>query len=422
MALLDFLTSGAPLPAGTAPISKTTSTATPDWYTNYAKDLLSGQQNIATTPYQTYQGPRIADFTDTQRQGMDQTVAAAGLGAAPIQQGITQATNASALSGAPLLAGVNLASSLAANNPANAAIRQGIDLSQAQIGQSGLSAAQPYLQQAGQNAYGNVASYMNPYNDAVTNRIAELGVRNLNEKILPGINDQFISSGQPGSSRNAMMFNRAARDTGESILAQQNAALQSGYGGALTASQADLQRQSNLAQTAGNLGTAGVTSGLDVAKTIADLGTAGTTSNLNVAKTLGDLGQTVSSTGLNTATTLGTLGTQAQTAGLAGANAVTGVGAAQQGLNQQNLTLAYQDYLKQKGYPQEQIDAALKTFTGIGGVAGAVPQAKTEVGIEPTSYAQQYQPSALATGLGTLATGAGIAKDLAAVDWSKLGL
>jgi hypothetical protein len=346
MALLDFLTSGAPLPAGTAPISKTTTTATPDWYSNYAKDLLSGQQNIATTPYQTYQGPRIADFTDTQRQGMDQTVAAAGL-AAP-------------------------------------AIQQGIGVAQGQIGQSGLSAAQPYLNAAGQNAYGNVGNYMNPYNDAVTNRIATLGARNLTEKILPGINDQFIAGGSAGGSRNAEMFSRAARDTGENILAQQNAALQSGYTGALAASQSDLTRQSNLAQTAGNLGTAGVTSGLDVAKTIADLGG------------------------------------QAQTAGLAGANAVTGVGAAQQGMNQQNLTLAYSDYLKQKGYPQEQIDAALKTFTGIGNVAGAVPKAQTEVGIQPTAYPQQYQPSALATGLGTLATGAGIAKDLSGVDLSNL--
>jgi hypothetical protein len=338
MALLDFLTSGAPLPAGTAPISKTTTSATPDWYTNYAKDLLSGQQNIATTPYQTYQGPRIADFTDTQRQGMQQTIGAAGA-AAP---GLAQASG----------------------------------VAQGQIGQSGLSAAQPYLNAAGQNAYGNVANYMNPYNDAVTNRIAELGVRNMNEKILPGINDQFISSGQPGSSRNAMMFSRAARDTGENILAQQNAALQSGYGGALTAAQADLQRQAGLAGTAGYLGTAGVTSGLDTAKTLAEIA-----------------GQT-------------------QTSGLAGASAVTGVGAAQQGLNQQNLTLANQDFLKQQGYPQEMIDAALKTFTGIGGVAGAVPQAKTEVGIEPTPYAQQYSPSPLSTALGTATTGLGIAKDV----------
>ena len=160
------------------------------------------------------------------------------------------------------------------------AIQQGIGVAQQQIGQSGLSAAQPYLNAAGQNAYGNVANYMNPYNDAVTNRIAMLGGRNLREQLLPGINDQFIRAGQPGSSRNAEMFGRAARDTGESILAEQAKALQAGYGGALLAAQEDLRRQGQLAQTAGNLGTEGVRSGLDVAKTIAELGTGAQTSGL----------------------------------------------------------------------------------------------------------------------------------------------
>lgn len=345
MAILDFLTEGAPIPAGSAPVAKTKTSATPDWYTNYAKDLLAGQQQISTTPYQTYQGPRIADFTGQQQQGMGKTIAAAGLGAAPIQQGI--------------------------------------GVAQRQIGQSGLSAAQPYLQQAGQASYGNIGQYMNPYNDAVTSRIAEMGARNLREQILPGINDQFINAGQAGSSRNAEMFSRAARDANESIIAAQNQALQSGYSGALTASQADLARQGQLANIAGSLGTEGVRSGLDTAKALADLGTS------------------------------------AQTSGLAGAAAITGVGAAQQGLNQQNLTLAYQDYLKQQGYPQEQIDAALKTMAGVG-VSGAVPKAETEVGIEATPYPQQFDKSPLATGLGTITTGLGIAKDLSEVDWAKL--
>jgi hypothetical protein len=337
MALLDFLTSGAPLPAGTAPVSKTTTTATPDWYQNYAKDLMAGQQNIATTPYQTYQGPRIADFTATQQQGMDKTIGAAGL-AAP-------------------------------------AIQQGIGVAQGQIGQSGLSAAQPYLQQAGQAAYGNVGQYMNPYNEAVTNRIGELGARTLREQLLPEISDRFVRSGQFGGSRQSEMIGRGLRDVYESTLAKQAEALQTGYGGALTAAQEDLRRQGQLAQTAGGLGTAGVTSGLDVAKTLAELGTG------------------------------------AQTSGLAGAAAITGVGAAQQGMNQQNLTLAYQDFLKQQGYPQEQIDAALKTMGAVG-TSGAVPKAQTEVGIEPLNYQQQYAPSGLSTGLGAAATTAGILKDL----------
>lgn len=337
MAILDFLTEGAPIPAGSGVVNKTTTSATPDWYTNYAKDLLAGQTNVSTTPYQTYQGPRIADFTAAQRQGMGQTTDAAGLGAAPI--------------------------------------RQGIGVAQQQIGQSGLSAAQPYLQQSGQASYGNIGQYMNPYNDAVTSRIAEMGARNLREQILPGINDQFIRAGQAGSSRNAEMFSRAARDANESIIAAQNQALQSGYSGALTASQADLARQGQLANVAGTLGTEGVRSGLDTAKALADLGTS------------------------------------AQTSGLAGAAAITGVGAAQQGLNQQNLTLAYQDYLKQQGWPQEQIDAALKTMGAVG-TAKAIPTAETEVGIQPLTYNSGYAPSTAADIGGALTGGAAFMKAL----------
>jgi hypothetical protein len=343
MPLLDFLTEGAPIPAGTAPIAKTTTTAVPDWYTNYAQELLAGAKNIATTPYATYQGPRIADFTPVQRQGMEATVAAAGT-AAP-------------------------------------AIQQGMDVAKEQIGKSGLSAAQPYLSGAAAPAYSNVASYMNPYNEAVVNRIGELGARTLREQLLPEISDRFVRSGQYGSSRQAEMVGRGLRDIYESTLAKQAEALQSGYGGALTAAQEDMRRVAGLAGTAGNLGTSAVTSGLDVAKTLADLGTT------------------------------------AQSAGLSGAKAVTDVGAAQQEMDQRNLTLAYEDRMKQLGYPKEQIDYALKILSGVGG-AGAVPKATTEVGVQP--FDQQYTPSPLATGLSTLAAGAGIAKDLSGVDWANL--
>ena len=336
MSMLDFLTSGAPLPAGTAPISKTTTTATPDWYSDYAKNLLAGQGVVSTRDYVAPPMGRVAGFTDAGRAGMAATTAAAGLGAAPIQQGI--------------------------------------GVAQGQIGQSGLLAAQPYLSAAGQNAYGNVGSYMNPYNEAVTNRIGELGARTLREQLLPEISDRFVRSGQFGGSRQSEMIGRGLRDVYESTLAKQAEALQTGYGGALTAAQEDLRRQSQLASTAGNLGTAGVTSGLDVAKTIAELGG------------------------------------QAQTSGLAGAAAITGVGEAERAMNQRNRDVAVADWLKEHNYPQEQIDAALKTLGAVG-ASGAVPKAQTEVGIEPLNYPQEYANSPLRTGLSTVATGVGIAKD-----------
>jgi hypothetical protein len=119
----------------------------------------------------------------------------------------------------------------------------------------GLSSASPYLQAAGQSSAQNIGQYMNPYNEQVTNRIAELGARNLSENILPSIGSDFIKAGGYGSTRQRDLVGRAARDTQDSILAQQAQALQQGYGQGLTASAADLARYGNLAGTAGSLGT-----------------------------------------------------------------------------------------------------------------------------------------------------------------------
>jgi hypothetical protein len=88
MALTDFLTEGAQIPAGSAVKSITSQTVLPEWYTNYAMDILSGQQGIANSPYQTYQGPRVADFTPMQQQGFQQTQQAANA----YQPGLDSAT------------------------------------------------------------------------------------------------------------------------------------------------------------------------------------------------------------------------------------------------------------------------------------------------------------------------------------------
>lgn len=146
---------------------------------------------------------------------------------------------------------------------------------------TGLSAASPYLQAASGSTADNISAYMNPYNSAVTDQIAKLGARNLSENILPAIGDQFVSSGQWGSTRQGEISDRALRDTQEAILAQQNAALQAGYTTAGNQYATDAARQAALAGTAGGLGTAqqqalqGAAAGLsNVGSTNANLGIA----------------------------------------------------------------------------------------------------------------------------------------------------
>jgi hypothetical protein len=62
--------------------------------------------------------------------------------------------------------------------------------------------------------------------------------------------------------------------------------------------------------------------------------------------------------------------------------------------------VAYADFLRQQGYPQEQISAMLQTF---GGVAAGVPKASREEGIVPLGYQPELKPSTGETVGGALA-------------------
>jgi hypothetical protein len=341
MALTDFLNNGA-LPTGSTFKSLTSETVLPDWYTNYAMQLLSNQQALGAQPMPTYQGPRVAEFSPTTQQGFGMTGQAA-TAYQPALNAATQATQG------------------AINAP------------------GGLNVAQPYLGAAGQSSVANINQYMNPYNDAVVNRIGELGQRNLTENLLPAVEGRYIQAGQLGyGDRNGMggtpsgMLTdtaRALRDTNADVLAAQSAALQSGYTQAAGLAGTDLTRQANLASTAGTLG------GQDLTRQLSGAGQ------------------------------LGELGTAAQTLGLTGAGALQQVGATQQGQAQKNLDVAYGDFLRQQGYPQEQINAMLQTF---GGVAAGVPKASREEGIVPLGYQPELKPSTGETVGGALAALGGI--------------
>ena len=90
MALTDFMSNGQ-VPFGSGVISKTGQTILPEWYTNYAMELLSGQQALSAAPLQTYQGPRVASLTPAQIEAQKQT----GAAATAYQPGLATATPAS---------------------------------------------------------------------------------------------------------------------------------------------------------------------------------------------------------------------------------------------------------------------------------------------------------------------------------------
>lgn len=242
MALTDFLSDGAPIPAGSAVKSTTSQTVLPDWYTNYTMQLLANQQAASAMPYQTAPMPRVAEFTPAQQQGFQMT----GQAATAYQPGLTAATGAT----------------------------------QNAMGQNAMGAASPYFTKAGGTSVDNISGYMNPYTDQVVNRIGELAGRNMRENLLPALESKYISAGQlgfgPGGGMGApsgMMTDtaRALRDTQEATLAAQSQALQQGYTQAAGLAAGDLSRQAELGSAVGSLAGSDITRQLQGASQMADM-------------------------------------------------------------------------------------------------------------------------------------------------------
>lgn len=167
---------------------------------------------------------------------------------------------------------------------------------------------------------GVAGSYMSPYTSNVVDRLATLGNRNLMENIIPGINTTFVGGGQFGSTRNADFMNRAIRDTQEAILGKQAEALESGYGAAANIYGSDAARALDATR-------------LNQAVT------------QNAASGFGNLASGMA----------GTLGNVA--------HLQNRFGAQEQAFGQQNLDLAYQDFLRQQGYPLANTQSALGMVT-----------------------------------------------------------
>jgi len=403
MGILDFLTEGRPVEA--VPVSSTQQTILPDWYTNYAMDILSNQQALAARPFQEYVDtsgkaiPRVADFAPDQQAGFQATREGAfnfrpELGQA---SSVTQGTLGRSSLGAaqPYFGQAAGMSGLTAATPG---LQQGAGYVAGSTDALGLQMAQPYLGAAGQSAAQTVGQYMNPYTDQVVNRIGQLGTRTLQEQVLPGIEGEMIRAGQFGGTRQAELTGRAIRDAMEGISAQQSAALQQGYGQAQQAAQTDLARQAQLASTAGGLGGAQQQALLGAGSRMADIGqTYGALTQAqqqmltDIGKSSGALYGQDTSNQLAAAQQMAGLAQQRQQQELAGAGALQQIGSQQQALAQRNLDISREDFLARQAYPQEQI----KAMTGaLQGVQPAVPQAATKVGTEVPGA---FQPSLLGT-------------------------
>jgi len=405
MSVIDFLLEGnAPTP-GTS--TSTTTSQLPEWYNEYTRNMLGKASAVAELPYATYGGPRIAGFTPDQIRGMD--VAKTGAGA--YKPFVTSATGA--LDKAGNISGfgaaspyLNKATGMSGANVFNPYATSALDaITKAgtsssvsatepyfgsAIAQSPLSAANPYLSAAMGTFPQAAAQYMSPYTSGVVNRIADLGVRQLQEKFLPAIGEEFTRSGQFGGSRMGEFGARALRDVQESVLGEQAKALESGYRTAAEIYGADVGRAADVAGTVGQLSTAQqralLEAGINVGKLTsddisrllesgvrtADVGkTAGMLTQQDadllarVGATAGQLSADDAKALMDLSARYGQLGKDVQGMGIKEGEVITGVGTAEQEMQQKNLDLAYQDFLSQQGYPQEQAEFLSKMLVNI---------------------------------------------------------
>lgn len=189
---------------GSVPQSVTTSTSSqtglPDWYQEYTRAIGGEAARLGSQEYEPYGGQRLAQLD-------------------PLQQG---------------------AYDLVANS----------DDSQGWVNKAG--GAYDTGMSAGTGSWlDNASAYMNPYQTQVVDEMGRLGMRNWNENMLPGLNDQFVGNGQFGSGRNADIVSRAGRDFATDLTGQQSNALMTGYDSSFNKYNTDVTRQ---ATTAGQIG------------------------------------------------------------------------------------------------------------------------------------------------------------------------
>jgi hypothetical protein len=112
-----------------------------------------------------------------------------------------------------------------------------------------------------------------------------------------------------------------------------------------------------------------------------------------IAESKGQLTQQDAVNLQNLASKYSALGEATQAMGLTGAQAITGVGAKERAMQQANLDLAYQDFLKQEQYPQEQVKFLADILQGV-----RLPQ--TTITQSTTTPAQPGDPSNIVKAIG----------------------
>lgn len=291
-----------------APTTQTvTQTNIPKEFMPYFSRLMGRVEEQSTQPYQPYGAPRIAQsgqFGDI-------------LASRDTVRGIAGA-------GVP---GMNLAQQTAEGN-----IDLARGLGQYAPGQFSQFEFGPARQFTGQE----VGQYMSPYIENVLDVQKRRAIEDY-DRLRGARNTRAVQAGAFGGSRQAVQEGLAEealmRQMGDIEATGRQAAFEQAaqqFGADRAAQMAQMQAQ------AGELGR--VQTGLEASR------------QFGAGQGLAALGAAGAEAGR-----LAALGEQERAAGIQGAQLLEGIGKAQQGEAQAGLDLAYQDFLRQQGYPQEQL-------------------------------------------------------------------
>ena len=279
--------------------SQTTSTTTPQYYTDYLSNLAqkgtAAGANVDTSAWNP---------TALQTNAFNNVQSNVG----NYQPGLAQAGQTFQQAGATDITGA-----------ANPYLTAGTTT-------SGLSQANPYLTAGTSSSADLVGGYMNPYTQNVVDQIRNANQQNIAQNLSPGITAGAVGAGQFGSQRGANALALGISNANIGALGQQATALQSGYAQALAAAQQQRANQLTAGSTAGTLQN--------------QFNTNQTTAGQVAGNMAAQQGQLQRDVGTGQAA----LANQTQTQGLADVNALSTLGSQQQTIAQ-NKQLAPLDIL-----------------------------------------------------------------------------
>jgi hypothetical protein len=378
----------------------------PGWIEQGGADNYSLATSLASQPYQSYGGQRIADPSADLSASWQGVRDLQGTGAAAMQPGIDMAAAAGNYTPQQVTAGTN-----------NSQIMPGLSPYL-----SGLSGGAPNIGSVGAGSFlsGNINAYMSPY----TANVEKYALQNLDDQRLRSLNqtaDQAISAGAFGGSRHGVMEGvvnaESAKNAGALSAQLRDQAFNTGAGlmtqdqnRALQAGMANQQTQLGSAQ----LGLQGMTAAGNLA--LAGLGQQSQIAENNLARSMQaqglnqQAGLTASQNAVNASKVMlqgAQTGQQLSAQELAMLEAA---GKGQTSLAQSQLDLGYQNFQEQQAYPLDMLNLRLSAL-------GMTPYGKSQTTTSPTTSTNPWM-----TALGGASTGASIANALGQTGGMAMGI